>query len=363
MNFPAPILLHYYITERCNCRCRFCDIWKKPAAADDASLADVCANLHSARRLGVCFVDFTGGEPLLHDDLPAMLVEAKKLGFQTSVTTNGMNYPLIARELAGKIDFLHFSLDALDATVHDELRGRPAFHQVMENIDIARTLGEVPDLLFTVTEKNLGQIKPLARFAGALGLMLIVNPLFSFSLPHQPELAVLNELEKYASTPFVYVNTAFHRLRRRGGNQRIAPRCRAMSSTLVISPDNQLLLPCYHFCQQKIPISTGVKPPIHEMTNDSTPQIHRQNGLEEIRKTAQWKTFSRGQGKFAFCQGCHLNCYADPSFLYVVDEYFWESLEAKLRYSLDKYVRRKMIKRRLDPRPAFEIAAEIVRSQ
>ena len=352
MNLPAPILLHYYITERCNCRCGFCDIWKKPASAGHASLAHVCANLKSARRLSIRFVDFTGGEPLLHDDLAAMLAEAKKLGLQTSVTTNGVNYPSIARDLKDKIDFLHFSLDALDAAVHDALRGRRAFHQVMENIDIARTLGEKPDLLFTVTEKNLGQIKPLARFARALGLMLIVNPLFSFSLPHQPELAVLNELGKYAATPFVYINTAFHRLRLRGGNQRNSPRCRAMSSTMVISPDNQLLLPCYHFCRQKISIST-----------DLDLQISRQNDLEQIRKTARWKFFSRGQGRFPFCQGCHLNCYADPSFLYVVDEYFWESLEAKMRYSWDKYVRRKMIKRRLDPRPALEIADEIMGDQ
>ena len=337
-----PILLHYYITERCNCRCAICDIWQKPSSGD-ARLPQVVENLKSAKRLGVRFVDFTGGEPLLHDDLPAMLTAAKKLGLQTSVTTNGVRYAQFAEQLAGRVDYLHFSLDALDESRHNALRGRGLFRRVMENIDLARQLRETPDLLFTVTENNLDQLAPLVGFAQALGLMLIVNPFFSYALPHRPQSELLQQIERFAAAPFVYLNPAFHRLRRQGGNQRSAPRCRAVSSTLVVSPDNHLLLPCYHFCRQRLPI-----PP--------TP-----GGLLQARKTALEGRFARGQGRFSFCQGCHLNCYADPSFLYVIDDFFWESSAAKLRYARDKYFRRRLFRRRFDPRPALEIAQELMR--
>ena len=107
MSWIPPILLHYYITERCNSRCSFCDIWQQPAGAD-ALPEDVARNLHDAARLGLRFVDFTGGEPLLHPELPRMLRRARSEGLRTTLTTNALLYPDRAAELEGNVDFLHF---------------------------------------------------------------------------------------------------------------------------------------------------------------------------------------------------------------------------------------------------------------
>ena len=90
-----PILANYYVTYRCNARCSFCDIWraKKYRQIEDAQLQDVKNNLSALKKLGVRFVDFTGGEPLLHRQLPEMLDYGKGLGLRTSITTNGILYP------------------------------------------------------------------------------------------------------------------------------------------------------------------------------------------------------------------------------------------------------------------------------
>ena len=84
-------------------------------------MAEVEANFKSLKKLGVRVIDFTGGEPLLHRELPEFLALAKEMGFITTVTTNGMLYPKYAEKLKGKIDMLHFSLDsngtAVDARV------------------------------------------------------------------------------------------------------------------------------------------------------------------------------------------------------------------------------------------------------
>jgi len=346
-----PILLHYYITHRCNCRCSFCDIWKISAKkGDDAQLQDVLRNLRHARQLGVRFVDFTGGEPLLHDDLPQMLEEAKRIGLRTTVTSNGLLYPKSALELKGRVDLLHFSLDALDPQKHDAIRGRQTFASVMKSIDLARKLDETPDLLFTVNEDNLSEIKPLSEFARALGLMLIVNPVFSYAGFTAPEIKVLEVLDRYRATPFVYVNSAFHRLRRRGGNDIRAPRCRVVDSTIVISPDDKIVLPCWHFQQKGINVGR-----LQEDTRE------RGNRLEQIRQSRQWRYFQRRQGRFEFCQGCHLNCYFDPSFLYRMDDYFWTSLLAKSRYWWHKNILRRLATHKTDKRPAMTVAQEIVR--
>lgn len=106
------ILCNYYVTLRCNSRCRFCDIWRRELADNprEQTLAEVENNLRALKELGVKIIDFTGGEPLLYPHLRAALVLAKKLGFYTTVTTNCILYPQLAAELKGLINVLYFSL-------------------------------------------------------------------------------------------------------------------------------------------------------------------------------------------------------------------------------------------------------------
>ncbi|MFZ5517811.1 MAG: radical SAM protein [Candidatus Zhuqueibacterota bacterium] len=315
-----PILCFYYITYRCNMKCSYCDIWKKGQRpnARDSQLREVADNLPQLRSLGIRFIDFTGGEPLLHPDLPAMLALAKKLGFRTTVTTNCLLYPQKAESLKGLVDFLHFSLDSLDEADNNRLRGKNSFVSVMKSIEIAKELGERPDILFTATIFNFKAIDNLSRFVAEQKLMLIVNPVFRYGSQEILNDAMLDYLEKFKRKPYVYVNKAFHRLIRNGGNDTTNPRCRAISSTIVISPANEVILPCYHFAQLSIPI---------------------RGNLKQIRESKMVTLLKKQQGSFPFCQGCTVNCYFDPSFLYKLDSYFWLSLISKVKYGVDKYVR------------------------
>lgn len=377
MSFLPPILLHYYITERCNCRCSFCDIWKVPAKkSDDARLVDVIQNLRDAKKLGVRFVDFTGGEPLLHDDLPEMLGEAKRIGLKTSITTNCLRYEKRAKELAGLIDFLHFSLDGLSAEQHDAIRGQNSFLSVMNSLDTARRLGEQPDVLFTVNADNIHHLEPMAEFAQRLGLMLIVNPVFAYGDFLHSDLRILKQIERFSAAPFVYVNKAFHLLRRRGGNNTKNPRCRVMDSTIVISPDNKVVLPCYHFQQEEVSLDKKVIASDSAFFAESRGNLLQKiscvfrrslrglaaarDDVSSFRNFSTWRFYHKNQGRFDFCQGCHLNCYFDPSFHYKADDYFGLSLVAKSRYWWDKTSRRTLKTKTFDSRPAADIAKEIM---
>ena len=106
---PYPLLCNYYITTKCNARCAFCDIYKKKGI--HANLNDIKSNLHDLKKLGIRFIDFTGGEPLLHPYIHDILKCAKKMGFITTVTTNCILYPSHYRKIQGLVDLLHFSLD------------------------------------------------------------------------------------------------------------------------------------------------------------------------------------------------------------------------------------------------------------
>jgi MoaA/NifB/PqqE/SkfB family radical SAM enzyme len=324
-----PVLLHYYVTTRCNARCAFCDIWKTPPLPD-ALLRDVSENLAEARRAGCRFVDFTGGEPLLNKELPRFLNVAKRYGYITSVTTNCILFPERAQELSGLVDLLHFSVSAGTPELHNGLRGAPSFGLVLESIDIALRNGLVPDLLFTYSDLNISSFESVYRRAREKKLMVILDPLFAVNGPDPVSPAAHRKALEYAKRPGVYCNRAHLSLRLRGGNSRAAPLCRAVDSTVVITPDNSLALPCFHHRTRIVPI---------------------RNGLDTALYGADRRESARMQGRYDFCEGCHINCYFDPSYTHISHPLFAQSMLSKLKYAVWKYV---LYKRKL-PAPKSTI--------
>ena len=309
-----PILCNYYVTYRCNATCGFCDIWERPSPY--VTLEHARANFRDLKQLGVRVIDFTGGEPLLHRQLPELLAEAKQHGFITTLTTNGLLYPKQADRLRGLVDMLHFSLDAPDAATHDAGRGVRCFDKVMESIAVATGLGERPDILFTVFDHNVGQIEAMYRtIARPNGLVLILNPVFDYNgvaTGGALSPGTLQQLTHWGKQPGVYLNDGFVQLRRDGGNHINKPVCRAASTTLVISPQNELVLPCYHLGLKNVPI----------------------NGqLFEVYKSDEVQRLVALEGRLPACQGCAINCYMQPSFAVDITKYWWKALPSTLKYN------------------------------
>ncbi len=320
-----PVLCNYYVTYRCNAKCSFCDIWEKPSPY--ITLVDVEANLRDLKRLGVKVIDFTGGEPLLHRQLPEFLALARQLGFITTVTTNGLLYPKNAEKLRGLVDMLHFSLDSIDRDTHDRGRGVACYDFVMESIRMAKELGERPDIIFTVFRHNLAELERVYReITQPNGLILLLNPAFGYGdieTGEQLTAAELDFLSAFGKRKGVYLNEGFIALRRDGGNHVAAPVCRAASTTLVISPSNELVLPCYHLGQQKFPIAGR----LFDLYN--APETQRLAALE---------------GRLPQCEGCTINCYMQPSFAVETSKYFWQALPSTLKYNWEKGTWKQLLK-------------------
>lgn len=312
--YKKPVLCNYYVTYRCNAKCGFCDIWERPSPY--VTLNQVRKNLEDLKRLGVKVIDFTGGEPLLHRQMSEFLALAKQMGFITTLTTNAMLYPKYAEKLKGKIDMLHFSLDSPHREAHDKSRGVKCFDFVMESIQIAKSLGEKPDILFTVFEENCHEIREVYhKITQPNGLILILNPVFDYN-----EVATgtglsevaLKTLLHWGHKKNIYLNEGFIALRQDGGNHIDKPVCRAASTTLVISPQNELVLPCYHLGIDALPIEDN----LYELY--LSPKVQQLVALE---------------GRYPACEGCVINCYMQPSFAVEINKYFWKSLPSTLKYN------------------------------
>ena len=154
-NVPYTILIDP--TARCNLRCTGCwagDYDQRPEL-DRETLDRI---LREARELGIYFIVYSGGEPLLRASY--LLALAEKYGDMAfHAYTNGtlVNEDLV-RRLAEVGNFtLAFSVEGLrEAT--DERRGRGVFDRVMRSMDLMRAAGLIFGFSATYTRKNTAEL-------------------------------------------------------------------------------------------------------------------------------------------------------------------------------------------------------------
>lgn len=319
-----PVLCNYYLTYRCNATCSFCDIWERPSPY--ANLETIRINLIALKKLGVKVIDFTGGEPLLHREIDQILLLAKNLGFITTLTTNCLLYPKWAERIKGLVDMLHFSLDSPLEDEHNKSRGVACFGFVQTSLEIAHGLGQKPDVLFTVFKGNLHHLEAMyAEYAIRRNLVLIVNPAFAYN-EVQADADFTKEdlsyLRSFGKRKNVFLNEAFIQLRENGGNQIHDPVCLAASTTIVISPENELVLPCYHLGIKSIPIESNLE------------ELYFSEPVVQLRSL---------EGRLPGCQNCTINCYMQPSFTVNLNRYWWAATPSAIKYNWIKGTWKKLL--------------------
>ena len=75
---------------KCNIKCVFC-YYRDSLNAPNRRYNEIIHDLLYARRHGISVVDFSGGEPTVHPDLPKLISEAKALGMEKEcIISNGV---------------------------------------------------------------------------------------------------------------------------------------------------------------------------------------------------------------------------------------------------------------------------------
>lgn len=148
-------------TNRCNLNCLHCySSSTADRSSDELSTAEAKQLLSGLAEVNCPAVLFTGGEPLLRDDLFELLAEAGRLGLQTVISSNGT---LIDSAAANKlaevgVNYVGISIDG-DQEFHDRFRQvRGSFKAALEGIESCKKAGIKTGLRFTITKSNAGQI-------------------------------------------------------------------------------------------------------------------------------------------------------------------------------------------------------------
>lgn len=312
-----PLAGNYYLTSKCNDSCEFCPHWRETPVENEATLKQVEENLRALKALGVFYLDLTGGEPLLRKDLPEILTYAKKLRFFTVLTTNGMLFPEKGEVIAKNCDRLLFSLDFPDKEQHDRSRDEELFDRVIESIKLAKSFGKQPMINFTMTRDSVRFLPEMEDLARKHNVLVWLNPAYK-STVHRGLTEDSVDYVKYFVRKKIFAgNLAALKLLKKFGNNTDWPVCKAARAVVTITPDNQVVAPCYF--NQKVKIKIDGK-------------------LKEIVNGAAYQKALKMQGADGVCSGCLLWPYLIPSFWLRLDRYFFLNLYSNWVLLIKEYL-------------------------
>ena len=125
-----PLWLLAELTYRCPLHCIFCyNPVNYAQNRDELSTAQWVDVMRQARTLGAAQLGFSGGEPLLRDDLEELIVEGRRLGYYTNLITSGVGLTedRIARMRDAGLDHIQLSFQDSTKEMNDFLTSTKTF--------------------------------------------------------------------------------------------------------------------------------------------------------------------------------------------------------------------------------------------
>ena len=109
-----PLLVQIIPIRRCNIDCGYCNEYDKVSPPVPTEV--MARRIDKLAELGTSVVAFSGGEPMLHPDLDALIGHIRRRGMMAGLITNG--YFLVPKRIqelnAAGLDFLQISIDNIE---------------------------------------------------------------------------------------------------------------------------------------------------------------------------------------------------------------------------------------------------------
>jgi pyrroloquinoline quinone biosynthesis protein E len=166
-----PLWLLAEVTYRCPLHCVYCsnplDFAK---VEDELSTADWKRVLREARALGAVQLGFSGGEPLMRDDLAVLAAEAHGLGFYTNLITSGagLNEARIGELKTAGLDHIQLSFQDSTKEVNDFLSSTRTFALKLKAAKLVKQHGYPMVLNVVLSRLNIDHVDKIIDMAIAL---------------------------------------------------------------------------------------------------------------------------------------------------------------------------------------------------
>jgi len=157
-----PYHVQWFITRKCNYRCKGCNVWLEQDSKE-LTTEEVKKGLDILKELGVIEIVFSGGNPLLRDDIDEILEYASRY-FITTVYDNGS---MVTKKIdtLQKVDFVAISIDSLDPEKHNYIKGvNGAWKNAMNALETLQKKGIHACISPTISQLNLHEIVDLTNY-------------------------------------------------------------------------------------------------------------------------------------------------------------------------------------------------------
>lgn len=169
-----PLWLLAEVTYRCPLHCVFCYNpvdFAKTERTDELSTLEWLRVLREARALGAVQCGFSGGEPLMRDDLEELIAEAHRLGYYTNLLTSGVGLTKERAQALKAAGLDHVQLSFQDSTreLNDFLSHTKTFQLKQEVGETIKALGWPMVMNVVIHRLNIDHIDRIIAMADALG--------------------------------------------------------------------------------------------------------------------------------------------------------------------------------------------------
>lgn len=168
-----PLWLLAELTYRCPLQCPYCSNPLDFAQTQQELSTDEWVRvLRQGREMGAAQLGFSGGEPLVRQDLPELIAEARQLGYYSNLITSGLGLTeakVNAFRDAG-LDHIQVSFQASDPELNNAVAGsRKAFEQKLAMARAVKEAGYPMVLNFVIHRHNIHQMNDIISLCERLG--------------------------------------------------------------------------------------------------------------------------------------------------------------------------------------------------
>ncbi len=173
MTTDRPLTLIAELTYRCPLRCPYCSNpldWGSDKYRQELATEDWLRVVQEAERLGVMQIGFSGGEPLLRQDLEVMVEAAARSGLYSTLVTAGTLFTpeRTARLRDAGLDHVQISIQDSRATESDAIAGTRSFEQKLAAARLVKALELPLTLNFVLHRHNLDRIEEILELCRKL---------------------------------------------------------------------------------------------------------------------------------------------------------------------------------------------------
>ncbi len=309
------MLVSWNSTNQCNMYCDHCYRDAGAKLTDELNTSQAKKLITEIKKAGFQIMIFSGGEPIMRDDIYELGAFATKEGLRPVLGTNGtLITPEVARDLK-KAGFMAagVSLDSLDPVKNDEFRKLPnTFELTINGMKNLKAAGMPFQIHTTVMDWNVGELEAITDYAIELGAMahhvfFLVPTGRAIDIEKEAlrvveyEQTIARLMEKQKQVPIEIKPTCapqFIRIaEKKGVKTRFSRGCLAGITYCIISPKGDVQ-PCAYL---DIPLGNVKEQPFDEIWKDN-----------EVLNRLRTQAYSGKCGECDYidrCGGCRARAY------------------------------------------------------